>query len=91
MVDVARARARGARPVAGDALAAEAEVVGGREVAEEVVARVARGRAGLGDALARHVDRDLAVRLADGRARAEAGGQRVGVGARAHACDRCCS
>ena len=90
MVDVARAGARRARPVAGHALARVAQVVGGREIAEEVVARVARGRAGLGDALAGDVQRHLAVRLRHGRA-GQAAGDRVGVGARAHACDRCCS
>ena len=91
MVDVARARARGARPVAGDALAAEAEVVGGREVAEEVVAGVERRGAGLGDAARAGTSIVTSPSASLTVASAEAGGQRVGIGARAHACDRCCS
>src|SRR5258706_318750 len=77
--EAARAGARGAPPVAGDALAAEAGVVGGRGVAEEVVARAERGGAGLGDALARHIDGAPAERLAHARPVPEARHERVGV------------
>ena len=66
-------------PVAGDAVGRVAEVVGRGEIDEEVVAGLARGRAGVGDALARDVDRHLGVGLADDGALAEGGGQRVGV------------
>ncbi len=94
LVQVAGLDAARAAPVARH-LASEAQVVGGGDVAQEVVARVDGGLEGGHQRGGLDVERDLAVRL-DHTCAVEAPGQSLRVARRplgggAHVSDRCCS